>query len=57
MENLMSIAAEWWDVLAAIVVVASLVANKTNTEADNKVIAFLSKLINLAALNIDKLKK
>ena len=40
--------------LTAIVTGASILANLTKTESDNKAIAAVSKLINLLALNLKK---
>lgn len=41
-------------IVTAVVTVASLVANLTKTDADNKIIAKISKFINLLALNFVK---
>jgi hypothetical protein len=38
-------------VLTAIVTIASVVANFTNTDSDNKVVALLSKVVNWLAAN------
>ena len=44
-------------VVGAVVTIASVIANKTKTDVDNKAIGWFSKAINLFALNFDKLKK
>lgn len=51
------ITAHWQEVLAAIgaiVTAASLIANLTPTDADNKAIAAISRVINALALNFKK---
>lgn len=48
------IAGEWIDVITAIVTVASLIALKTKTDSDNKIIALISKLVDALALNFKK---
>lgn len=41
-------------IVTSVVTVASLLANKTKTTSDNKIVALISKLINLLALNLKK---
>jgi formaldehyde-activating enzyme involved in methanogenesis len=47
----------WADIIAAVTAVvtaASLIANLTPTDADNKVLAVISKFIHMLALNFKK---
>lgn len=53
-QNLLNHAGDIIAGLTAIVTGASILANLTKTESDNKVIAAVSKLINLLALNLKK---
>lgn len=41
-------------IITAIVTVASMIANLTPTETDNKIIAAITRVINLLGLNIKK---
>lgn len=41
-------------ILTSVVTIASIVANKTNTDSDNKVVAVISKIVNYLALNFKK---
>jgi hypothetical protein len=52
MEELLNQPPEFYvSVLTAIVTIASLVANVTPTDKDNKALAFIDKLVNFLALN------
>ena len=54
MDFINSIAAQlpaWFNVLTAVVAAASLIANLTPSDADNKVVAVLSKVVSFLALN------
>jgi hypothetical protein len=46
-----------FNIVTAVVALASAVANVTKTDADNKVIANVSKFINVLALNFFNTKK
>lgn len=43
-------------IVTAIVTIASIVANWTKSDADNKAVGMVSKLINFLALNLTKVK-
>lgn len=47
-------AGELIQIATAVIAAASLIANLTPTEADNKFIAFVAKLVNGLALNFKK---
>ena len=46
--------ADWQTIGTTVVAVASVVANITNTDRDNKAVGWLSKLINFFALNFSR---
>jgi hypothetical protein len=46
-----------FNIVTAVVALASAVANVTKTDADNKVIANISKFVNVLALNFFNVKK
>ncbi len=46
-----------FNIVTAVVALASAVANVTKTDADNKVVATLSKIVNVFALNFFNVKK
>lgn len=48
---------EYLEIGTGVVTVASLVANQTKTDSDNKVISWISKIINLFAFNFTKATK
>ena len=52
MEWLTSHLADLIQIITSIIAAASVIANFTTTDVDNKIVAFLSKLVNMMALNI-----
>jgi len=54
MDFLIGHAADIFGILTATVTLASLIANLTKTDADNKLVATLSKAVNFLALNFKK---
>lgn len=57
MEQFLTDAKDYFDIAAYIVAASSIVANKTSTDKDDKAIGFLSKIINLFAANLFRVKK
>lgn len=45
---------EYVDILAYVVAAASIVANLTKTETDNKIVGYVSGVVNFLALNWKK---
>jgi len=54
MEEIISNIGDYWEIVTAIVTVASLIALKTKTDSDNKIIALISKIVDALALNFKK---
>ena len=54
MEYLIAHASELIAIVTAVVTAASLIANLTKTDADNKAIGVVSKFVNMLALNFKK---
>lgn len=48
---------DYLDFAAYMVAGASIVANKTKTDKDNKAVGIFSKVVNFLAVNLDKLPK
>lgn len=46
-----------FNIVTAVVALASAVANVTKTDADNKIVANVSKFVNVLALNFFNVKK
>lgn len=53
-EYLQNNAVELVAIFGAVVTLASLIANLTPTETDNKIVEKIAKVVNLLALNIKK---
>lgn len=58
--NILSLLFQHWGeiytVLTSLVTIASVASNYTKTDKDNRAVGVASKVINAAAINIDKLK-
>ena len=57
MELIMNNLTEVVTIGTAVVTIASVIANWTATDLDNKAVGWFSKLVNLLALNVKNVKK